>query len=327
MRRRHFLAGLSATVAFWRSATAALAKPAVIGRLHPGSASDPELIRTMQAFKDGMRALGHRDGETYRMEVRYAEGNVARLPSLAAELVQMKVDVIVTAGVIATQEAKAATSDIPIVMAMSGPDPVGLGLVASITRPGANVTGFTGLTDELPVKQLELLREIVPGLTDVLVLYNPNGSTKPAHTLTIAAASLGLRLHPVAVTALQDIDNAFAGTATPGRFGVIVLADPIIMDRSRGSIAERAVRHRLPLAASFRFGAEAGALLSYAENLADMHRRSASFVDKILRGAKPADLPIEQPTKFELLVNLKTARVLGIELPTSIMARADEVIE
>lgn len=302
-------------------------KIAVIGRLHPGSLSDPAQIKFMQAFRDAMRALGYVEGQAYRMEARYADGDVARLPALAADLVQLKVDAIMTGGATAALVAKQATSTIPIVMAMSGPDPVAHRLIDSLTRPGGNVTGLTGLLNELPVKQLEMLREAVPDLSDVVILYSSHATNRPDHLLHSAAAQFGITLHVGAIATLQDVDAAFANLAGARQPGAIVFADPIFTDRLRGPIAARALHHRVPMVGSFRITAEAGALLAYAEDLNDMHRRSATYIDKILRGAKPAELPVEQPTKFELVLNLRTARALGIEVPAAIIARADEVIE
>jgi putative ABC transport system substrate-binding protein len=304
-------------------------KPALIARLAPGSAADPAQIAFLDAFREGMRGLGHVEGRSYRIEPRYAEGDAARLPALAAEIVGHGPDVIVASGTIAVRAAKDATAAIPIVMAMSGPDPVRAGLVASLARPGANVTGFTGQLEDLQGKQLELLREIVPGLTRVAALHSPYSANVAPRLDRIAhiAAMLGVQATPSVVAQAGDLESAFAAMAEAGVGGVVVLPDPPVMDRLRVQVADLAVRHRLPLAASFRMNAEAGGLVSYSENLEDMHRRSAIFVDKILKGAKPADLPVEQPTKFELVVNLKTAKALGIAIPQSILLRADEVIE
>jgi putative ABC transport system substrate-binding protein len=330
MRRRDLLLGLIGAAA-WSGGGVAWAqsggKVAVIGRLHPGSLDDPAQIKFIQAFREGMRALGYSEGQSYRIETRYAEGDVERLPALAAELVRMKADVIVTSGSIAALAAKSATSSIPIVMAMSGSDPVAHGLVDSLTRPGGNVTGFTGLLHELPVKQLEMLREAVPDLSDIVVLYYSQAANVPHRLLATAAVKLGLKLHHGPVSTIQDVDAALTAPRPTGRLGAIVFADPVLVDRLRRPIAERALHHGVAMAGAFRIIAEAGALLSYAEDLSDMHRRSAAFVDKILRGARPADLPVEQPTKFEFVLNLRTARALGIDVPATIIARSDEVIE
>jgi putative tryptophan/tyrosine transport system substrate-binding protein len=329
MRRRDLMLGLGTILAFLRAPSSlaqAGTKPFVIARLHPGSASDPAQSQFEQTFRDGMSAFGYRDGQAYALETRYAEGRIADLPALASDLVRMKADLIIAVGVAATRAAKAATAETPIVMAMLGPDPVALGLVASLTRPGGNVTGFTGLTDELSTKQLELLREMIPGLTDVVVLFN-RGATQPGATMIDAARTLSVRLQPVTVAELGDIDRIFAELARPATTGVIIMPDAALMDRARGTIAERALRHRLATAGSFRISAEAGMLLSYAVDLADMHRRSAGLVHRIMSGTKPADMPVEQLTKFEMVINLKTARALGLHIPASIIARADEVIE
>ncbi|HJQ57456.1 MAG TPA: ABC transporter substrate-binding protein [Vineibacter sp.] len=329
MKRRRALLMLGAPLATAALPRAGLGQQmTVIGRLHPGSGTDPAIQNSFEGFRLGMRALGHMEGRTFRIDLRFAEGDPARLSAMAADLVRDKVDLIVAASTIAVKAARDATRIIPIVMAMSGPDPVGNQLIASFARPGGNVTGLHGQTDELPTKQLELLREVVPGLTDVLVLYNPHSAMGPDQTtLAAAAPSLGLRLHPVGVTLVGDLDQAFARAAVSGTWGVIALTDAAVIDRLRAPIAALALKHRLPSVQSFRAGVEVGGLMCYGIDLYDMHRRSAVFVDKILKGAKPADLPVEQPTKFEMVINLKTARALGITLPQSVLQRADEVIE
>ena len=331
MRRRLLLlmpGGLLAAGLWPRTGTAQSAPTVVtIGRLHSGSAADPALQASLQAFRDGMGALGHLEGRTYRISARYGEGDAARLTPMATELVRDKVDLIVAAGYAAIRAAKEATRTIPIVMAMAGPDPVGGGLIASLARPGANVTGFSGQTDEVQPKQLELLREIVPGLTDVLVLYNPESYKPPDPTLAAASAALGLRLHLGPVARPEDLTSAFARTTSPGTWAAIAFPDPAVIDRIRGPIAALAQKHRVPSAHGFRSGADAGGLLSFGIDLIDMHRRAAVYVDKILKGARPADLPVERPVKFELIVNLKTARTMGLTIPPSVLVRADEVIE
>jgi putative ABC transport system substrate-binding protein len=300
--------------------------PIVIGRVHPGSL-DATLRSFLRGFDNGMRALGHIEGRTYRQEARFAEGDPARLREIAEQLAREKVDIIVASGTVGVRAAKMATRTIPIVMAMSGPDPVGSGLIGSLARPGENVTGLTGQTDELPIKQLELLREMLPRLRDVLVLSNPQGSTRPNRPLSDAASMLGLRLHTFDLARPEDLEQAFARPDLSDGWAAIALADPAIIDRLRAPMAALALRHRLPLVQSFRAGVEAGGLLCYGIDLADMHRRSAFFVDKILKGARPADIPVERPTKFELVINLKTARLLGVAIPTPILQRADDVIE
>jgi putative ABC transport system substrate-binding protein len=302
------------------------AAPIVIGRLHPGS-DDAPLRAYIEGFTQGMRSLGYVEGRDYRIELRTAEGDPSRLGPLAADLVRSKVDLIIGHGVASVRAARQATQSIPIVMAMSGPDPVGAGLIASLARPGGNVTGLTGQTDELAVKQLELLRELTPRLSDLLVLFNPRGSTLPDGKLRATASALRLSMHNAAISSAGDLTPAFARVAPERSWAVVALADPAVIDRLRSLIAERALQHRLPSSSSFRAGATAGQLLSYGIDLADMHRQSASFVVKILKGALPADLPTERPTKFELVLNLKTARAIGLAVPSAILARADEVIE
>jgi putative ABC transport system substrate-binding protein len=302
-------------------------RPTIIGRLHPGSASDPTQQTYLQGFSEGMRALGHVEGRDYRIEARFAEGDPTRLATVAAELVGLKVDLILASSDSAVRAAMEATQSIPIVMAMSGPDPVGAGLIANLARPGSNVTGFTGQTDELQVKQLELLREVVPHLSDILLLFNSQQSTRPNGVLAGGAATLRLRLHHAPLAQPDDLAPALARAVPPGAWAIIAAPDPAIIDRIRRPIAEQALKHRLPSAGSFRASAAAGGLLSFGIDLVNMHRSSARVVDKILKGARPAQLPVERPTKFELVVNLATARALGLTIPPAILARADEVIE
>lgn len=330
MRRRQLVRSLLAplTPTLWPGTGFAEPgqRPAVVGRLHPGSADDPLLRATMLGFDDGMRALGHVSGRTYRVDSRFGEGDAGRLPALATALVGARVDIIVAAGAQAIRAAMQATQAIPIVMAMSGPDPVGEGLVASLARPGGNVTGLTGQIGEVQAKQLELLREIVPALSDVLVLFNPNGS-RTLPEIQSAATTLGLRLHLTAITQADDLDAAFARPTARGTWAVLSIGDPAVIDGLRAAIAARSLRLRLPSAHSLYASPQAGVLVSYAIDLVDMNRRSAAFVDKILKGARPADIPVERPTKFELAINQATAHALGIVVPPSVLQRADEVIE
>jgi putative ABC transport system substrate-binding protein len=331
LTRRDFLTLVGGTV-MWPLATRAeqRAKVALIARLHPGSANDAAIGVGLRAFRDGLRALGHIDGQTYRLEARYSEGNPTRLPALAAELVALKPDVIVAVADDAVRAAKAATADIPIVMAMSTLDPVGAGYVASLARPGGNLTGFTGQVEELNAKQLELLRELVPGLTKVAIMYNsisPAVSRERLSRIREAGAALGLKVQQVGVAHLIDLEPAFETLRAAKAEGLIVLPEPAVMDQNRARIGELALRSRLPSVFTFRMYVEAGGLMSYAQDLPDMHRRSAIYVDKILKGAKAAELPVEQPTKFELVINLKTAKALGLNVPPTLLVRADEVIE
>lgn len=331
MRRRQFIAGCGAAVVGPLVARAQqAAKTALIARLHPGSASDAAIGVGLRAFRDGLRALGHIEGHTYRLEERYSEGIPARLPMLAAELVALKPDVIVAVADDAVRAAKAAATNTPIVMAMATRDPVAAGYIESLARPGGYVTGFTGQVEELNTKQLELLRELVPGLSNVAIMYNSNS---PAVTrerfdrISEAGTTLGLKVRPLGVAQQTHLENAFETLRGVKAVGLMVLPEPALMDQSRAQIAEMALRHRVPSVFTFRMYVEVGGLMSYAQDLVDMHRRSATYVDKLLKGAKAADLPVEQPTKFELVINSKTAKALGLNVPPTMIARADEVLE
>ena len=278
------------------------------------------------AFRQGLRDFGWIEDQNLVMEYRYAEGSSERLRDLAAELVRLKVDVIVaTAG--GTRAAKEATSTIPIVM--SSGDPVGDGYVASLARPGGNITGVSNMAVDLPGKQLELLKEMVPQSARVAVLMHadtpPRGPT--LDNLTEAARALGLELHVVGLRRADELDTAFAAMTRAGADALIVLEEPRLLDALRGRIAALAATHRLPAIYRWRVSVEAGGLMSYGASLPDLYRRMATYVDKILKGAKPADLPVEQPMKFELVINLKTAKALGITIPPLLLFRADEVIK
>jgi len=301
------------------------AKVPRIGFLHP----DPISARRhrLEAFRQGLRELGYVEGQTVALEVRFAEGKRERLPALAAELVGLKVDVIVTATVPGIRAAQHATKTIPIVMAVAA-DPVATGFVAGLARPGGNTTGLSMMAPELVGKRLELLTEAVPRVSQVAVLRNP---TNPATALSlseteVAARALGVRLQLLEVRTSEELAGAF-GAATRDRAGaLIVLPDPMFLTH-RTRIADLAAKSRLPAIYYDRDYVEAGGLMSYGANIADMYRRAATYVDKILKGAKPADLPVEQPTKFELVINLKTAKALGLTVPQSILIRADHVIQ
>jgi putative ABC transport system substrate-binding protein len=278
-------------------------------------------------FREGLRELGYVEGRNVQIEYRWGEGKYERFPELVAELVALKVDVLVTAGTPAALAVKRATTTIPLVMVAVG-DPVGTGLVASLARPGGSMTGLTSIAPDLEGKRLELLREAVPKLSRVSVIWNP---ANPFHVTAekearSAAQVLQMKVHSVGVRTAQELDPAFVAIVKerPGAF--IVLADRIFL-HNRGRIVDFAARNRLPAVYAYRELVEAGGLMSFGPNYADMHRRAATFVDKILKGAKPADLPVEQPTKFELLINLKTARALGLTIPPSLLARADQVTQ
>jgi putative tryptophan/tyrosine transport system substrate-binding protein len=299
-----------------------------IGFLHPGlSLPEPP---NLEALRQGLREMGYVEGQNLVIASRYAEGREERLPDLAAELARLKVDVIVAGGgAVVIRAAQGATRTIPIVMAGTS-DPVAEGLVASLARPGGNITGLSYLTAEIPGKRLELLKEAVPQSTRIAVLVNPASALyEPAmHNLTVAAQALGLQLHVVEVRRAEELDTAFTAMTQEHADALLVVADAALLSSSRrGRLADLAATSRLPAMYSWKFFVEAGGLMSYGPSILDIYRRAATYVDKILKGAKPADLPVEQPTTFELVINLKTAKALGITIPPTLLFRADEVLQ
>jgi putative ABC transport system substrate-binding protein len=280
----------------------------------------------LEAFRQGLHELGYVDGQSMTIESRYAEGQLARLPDLAVQLVRLKVDVIVAGGSTAIRAAKNATKLIPIVMA-HGSDPVALGYVASLARPGGNITGLTHLAPELGGKRLELLKNIIPQLTRVAILTDPGtgGHAPQMKELEVAAPALGLQLQAVEVRAPNELENAFSAMMT-GRAGAFIGLQQPTLDRLRGRIVDLAAKHRLPAMYPNSEYVERGGLMCYAADIVAMFRRSAVYVDKILKGAKPAELPVEQPTKFEFVINLKAAKRIGLTVPPNVLARADKVI-
>jgi putative tryptophan/tyrosine transport system substrate-binding protein len=295
-----------------------------VGRLLT-SGPDPAL----DAFWQRLRELGYMEGQNLRFEDRYAEGSQERLRDLAAELVRLKVDVIVAQGAAAIRAAQHATRTIPIVMTGTA-DPVGQGFVASLAHPGGNITGVSFLATELPGKRLELLKEMVPQGTRIAVLANPAYPTyEPRlNTLTGAARALGLHLQVVEVRRADELDAAFAAMTRAGADAVLVVDDAVLLNTQYGQVvADLAVKSRLPVMYSWREWVVAGCLMSYGPSRLDMLRCAATYVDKILKGAKPADLPVEQPTTFELVINLKTAQALGLTIPPAILFQATEVIQ
>ncbi len=298
-----------------------------IGFLSPSSPSDQRFQRYLEAFRQGLRELGYVEGQNIAIESRWAEGKYDRLPDLAAQLVRLKVDVIVASTTPAIQAAKPATGAIPIVMATSI-DPVATGSVASLARPGGNITGLSLMSPELVGKQMQLIKELVPKVTRVAVLGNPAnaGHAPQLREAEVAARALGVRLQPLEARDPKEVDSAFAAMTKERAGAVIVLVDVSFAD-DRTRIARLAARTRLPAVYWSRENAEAGGLMAYGANVADLHRRAATYVDKILKGAKPADLPVEQPTRFELVINLKTAKALGLTIPQSVLIRADHVIQ
>jgi putative ABC transport system substrate-binding protein len=328
MERRAFIA--TAAGCLLAAPLAARAQPTGkvprVGWLSPGSATSDATF--LASFRDALRELLWVEGQNIAIEPRWAEGRFERLPDLAVELVRLNVDVIVTVVTQASLAAKRATRTIPIVMVGVG-DPLGSGLVASLARPGENVTGPSSMLAEVSGKQLALLKETVPKASPVAVLWNPTNPVWQAAALREtegAARALGLRLQLQEARGPDQLEGAFAAMIREHAGALFVPAD-IILVRHAQQIAALAARHRLPAMYGFREHAEAGGLMSYAANFAVMYRRAAVYVDKILNGARPADLPVERPTKFELVINLKTARALGLTIPPSLLARADEVIE
>jgi putative ABC transport system substrate-binding protein len=313
-----------------------LAAPLAAGAQQPGKVtpigylSGPSLSANaarIEAFRRGLRDLSYVEGENIVIEWRSADGKLDRLPALAAELVRLKVAVIVTSGGALTRRAKEATSTIPIVMT-NDPDPVGDGFVASLARPGGNITGLSTFAPELTGKRLEILREVVAKLSRVAVL---GSSTATGYAQTIkeieaAAKAFKMQLQFIDVLHAEDLETAFRA-ASKGRAQVVLTLNSAILGSQRAQIAELAVKNRLPVMYHQSEFVEAGGLMFYGVNLPDLSRRAATYVDKIFKGAKPGDLPVQQPTKFELVINLKTAKTLGLTIPPSLLQRADQVIE
>jgi putative ABC transport system substrate-binding protein len=281
----------------------------------------------MEAFRQGLRELGYEEGKNIFIEWRFGDGKRDRLSALATELVGLKVAVIVTGGTGPTRAAKNATSTIPIVMAQDN-DPVGSGVVASLARPGGNITGLSNFAPQLGSKRLEILRDVVPKLSRVAVLGSSTGSSYAIvmRELELAAKVLGLKLQYLDILEPKDVETAFRAAAEAQADGVTTLASAIVVSQ-RAQIVELAAKNRLPGIYHNSQFAQAGGLMFYGVNVLDLDRRAAVYVDKILKGAKPADLPVEQPTKFELVINLKAAKQIGLTTPPNVLARADRVIK
>jgi putative ABC transport system substrate-binding protein len=281
----------------------------------------------VEAFRQGLRELGYVEGQNITLEYRWADGKFERLPDLAADLVRLKVDVIVAAVTQASLAAKQAASAIPIVM-VGVSDPVGTGLVISLARPGANITGTSSMTAEVVGKQLELLKETVPKISRVAALWNPANPIFQAiqrKETEVAARALGMQLRILEARGPDEIDRAFAAMAKEHTKALLVLGDPVFISH-RKRIADLAANGHLPAVSGTREFVDAGGLMAYGPSFSDMYRRAAYYVDRILKGTKPADLPVEQPTKFELIINLKTAKQIGLTIPPNVLARADKVI-
>jgi putative ABC transport system substrate-binding protein len=327
MKRREFITLLGGAAVAWPlAARAQQAAMPVIGVL--GGHARMQWQPFVTAFQQGLKEAGYVEGENVATEHRWAEGHYDRLPALAAELVGRKVAVIAAiGGVNSALAAKAATSEIPIVF-LIGRDPVELGFVTSHNRPGGNLTGVSLLNDELAAKRLELLRELVPNAATIAFLINPNNRNHPPHvrTLEVVARAGGQQLLVLEAAGDRDFEPAFSMLARRRVDGLIVAADPFL-DSRRERIVKLVMSHAVPAIFQWREFVQAGGLISYGTSLSDAHRQQGIYTGKILRGAKPADLPVVQPTKFELFVNVKTANTLGLTLPTSILLRADEVIE
>ena len=301
------------------------AKVPRIGYLGTASAS-ANLVR-IEAFRQGLRELGYVEGKSIVIEYRWAEGKLDRIPALAAELVRLKVDIIVASGTTSTRAAKEATVTIPIVMGFNN-DPVGNGFVTSLAHPGGNITGLSTLAPEISGKQLELLKEIVPKLSRVAVLGSSTtpGNAQARREIELAAGALKVQLQYLDVLATKDIETAFRA-ASNGRADAVLVLQSFVVLPQRKQIADLAVKNRLPaIYYSIEYVEDRG-LMTYSVSVTDLSRRAATYVDKILKGAKPADLPVEQPTKFELIINLKAAKQIGLTIPPNVLAGADKVIK
>jgi putative ABC transport system substrate-binding protein len=329
MRRREFIALLSGAAAAW-PLTAGAQQPdrmRRIGVLQILAAGDPEWQIRFAAFKQGLQEFGWLNERNVTFEFRNADGRLDRLPVLAAELVHANVDVIVTNASNAVEAARNATKTIPIVMASVG-DAVGSGYVASLARPGGNITGLTLVATEQSTKRLALIKEISPDFTRVAVIWNAgaDGHRLQLKEMEPAAAVLGITLQSFPIRNGEEIDAAFKAAVQANAQAVVTMDDPFIQSH-RVRIIALATQDRLPVIGEFRALSMAGAVMNYGPSQTDMWRRAATYVDKIFKGAKPAELPVEQPTKFELMINLKAAKVLGLTMPPALLTRADEVIE
>jgi putative ABC transport system substrate-binding protein len=318
---------LLATFLLTAAPSAQAQKPKKVPRIGFLSAGSPSSMSArVEAFRRGLRGHSYVEQQNIAVEYRYAEGNVEWLKKFASELVSLKVDVIVTGGPIATHPAKQATNTIPIVMAYEA-DPVGTGLIASLARPGGNITGLTSLGHELSGKRLELLKDAIPKLSHVAVFWDPTNPASSAslNELGTAAQSLRLKIQPMEIRNVNDLEGAFQD-ATNRRVGaVMMLSSPVIFTHRR-RVVNLAAKRRLPTIHSQIEFADTGGVMVYGPSDADMYRRAATYVDKILKGAKPSELPVEQPVKFDFIINLKTAKQIGLTIPPNVLARADRVI-
>jgi putative tryptophan/tyrosine transport system substrate-binding protein len=326
VRRREFITLLSGTAAWPLAARAQQPAMPVVGFL--GTQSADQVEDQLRAFRQGLSEIGYIDGRNLAIDYRSADGQNDRLPTMAADFVRRQVSAIIPWGLPATLAAKAATATIPIVF-LGGFDPVARGVIASLNRPGGNVTGVTELGIELGRKRLELLHELIPTVTPVALLVNPTNPITETTTTTIQAAArtLGLQLHVLHASTEREIDSAFATLVKLGAGGLVIGGDVLFVGGGGEQIAALAIRHRVPTISQFRDFAAAGGLISYGGDVIDQFRRVGIYTGRILKGEKPADLPVQQSTKFELFINLKTARTFGLEVPPTLLVRADEVIE
>jgi len=325
MRRRQFITLLGGAAAVW-PLVARAQQPAmpVVGFLHPASFD----VYRLRAFRQGLKDVGFAEGDNVAIEYRWADNQVDRLPELAAELVARRVAVVVAIAAPGTLAAQAATKTIPIVF-MVADDPVRLGVVSSLARPGGNMTGFNVLAVELAAKRIELLRDLVPGAGRIAVLVNPADTASTESTLRdaqAAARAMGMQIQVLNATTLHEIDAAFAGLVRERPDALFVGTGPFLTDR-RVQLAQLAARHAIPAIYQDRLFAEVGGLVSYGASLADGYRHVGTYTGRILKGAKPSDLPVVQSSKFELVINQSTARMLGMTVSDKLLARADEVIE
>ena len=327
MQRREALAILAGAAVAWP-----LTAPAQDAGKHPrigflGNSTPALEAKLVESFREGLRALGYDEGRNISIEYRWAEGDYERLPALVAEFIASKVEVIVTAGTPAALAVKRATSSVPLVMVAVG-NPIGNGLVESLARPGGNATGLTSIAPELEGKRLELIKEVVPAVSRLAVFWNPANAVmiEDEQQVQAVAATLHVPVLSLPVRTAEELDDAFAKILAEGADAVLVLADRVFL-HNRQRIADFVVEHRLPAMNAYRELVEAGALMSFGPSYGIMHRQAATYVAKILKGAKPADLPVQQPAKFEFVVNLKSAAAIGITIPHAVMLRADEVIE
>jgi putative tryptophan/tyrosine transport system substrate-binding protein len=325
MRRREFIRLLGGAVVAWPLASSAQSKIARIGFM--GNSTAALEANLVDAFREGLREHGYEEGRNIAIEYRWADGEYERFPALVTELIAAKVDVIVTAGTPAALAMKKATTTVPLVMVAVG-DPVGTGLVPSLARPGGNLTGLSSIAPDLEGKRLQLLREVVPALSHVAMFVN---SLNPFHVSSMrqaraAAQAMGIKLQLHDISKSEDLDGAFAAIREERPDALLILADRVFL-HNRERLMDFTKEQRLPNVNAYKELVEVGGLMSYGPSYEDMHKRAAIYVDKILKGAKPADLPIEQPSKFTFIVNLKAAKALGITVPSQLLGLADQLIE